>query len=419
VRRAMMGSLLAAIGLALSACGGGGSSSGNTRPADTGGARFTVSPALLDFGKTVIGKTVVGTLVITNSGSQTLSVTVSDPGAGFALGPACGALAPNATCALRVEFTPTEQRPYASTLDIVSGTLKLSPDLRGIGQGLNVEISSAINRCDDSTFLTSLAVTDASGSPVFGLRADQIAGFLSGNPAEMVGDLEVITDRQPAAIGLVLDWSSSLLDWRQEIIDATRIFVDGLGLVEDGIVDRAGVFKFSSAIDTNAQDFIDADAAGRAVLNEALTRDFGGAATGSFMWRSTNEVVAKAAAQSNPVRAIVLLSDGRSSAGDTPVSELIARAQQEQIRVFTIGFGDLNPGPLRRLAEETGGAFFSDPDAQSLSLIFERIASVLTNQYRVRYKNPSPQTTNPFRVVVKDDADREGEDTVTIGSCSS
>jgi hypothetical protein len=417
-RRTLLVGALALTGLAVSACGGGGSSSGNSAPADSSAARFTVSPALLDFGKTVIGKTVVGTLEITNAGTQSLDLTVTTPGAGFALGQPCGTLAPGAKCALRVEFTPTEQRAYTSSLDISAGTLKLSPDLRGTGQGLNVEVTSVADRCEDSTFLVSLSVTDARGEPILGLRADQVTAFINGTSANMLADLEVVTDRQTTAVGLVLDWSSSLIDWRQDIVDSTRVFIDSLGLEEGGLIDRAGVFRFSNVIDPNAQSFVNADAAGRATLNDALTRPFGGADTGSFIWGATNAVLTQVAAQANPLRTIVLLSDGRNSAGDVPLADLIASAQQQQIRVFTIGYGNLNPGPLRRLAEETGGAFFADPDAQALMQTFERISSVLTNQYRALYANPSPQTSNEFRIVVRDDADLEGEDSVTIRSCS-
>ena len=408
---------LAAGSLLVMACGGGGGSSSGSNPNSADRDRFTVNPGIVDFGKTVIGQTVSGTLVVTNAGTRDLNLIVSTPGEGFTITETCGVVAPQQRCTLRLEFSPTEQKAYSSTLNLTSGDLQLSPILQGTGQGLSVQITSVTNVCEDATFIASISVTDATANPILGLRSEQVTAFLNDAEANPIADLEIITERKTVAAGLTLDWSSSLTDRRQDIIDASRVFIDSLGLEEDGLIDRAGVFKFSLEMDRNAQNFIDADEPGRTTLLEALTRPFSGSATGSNIWGATDLVVAEAADQPNPIRAAVLLSDGRNS-GELSLDTLIENAQEKSTRVFTVGFGNLNPGPLRRLAEETGGLFFSDPDATGLMEIYARIASVLTNQYEVTYDNPSPGSTNELRIVVKDDADLEGEDTFTIASCS-
>ncbi|MFU8816378.1 MAG: choice-of-anchor D domain-containing protein [Pseudomonadales bacterium] len=406
-------------GLLIGGCGGGGGGGNSTPDGDGREARFTVSPSTLDFGKAVIGQTVSGTVVVTNTGSVDLTMSSSNPGDGFSVARGCGTLAPQARCDLMIEFTPSEQKIYSATLNVSSAGLVLSPALRGSGQGLNLEITGVSNSCEDSTFTALLAVTGAAGDPILGLRAENIAAFLNDQPLSLRGDLEVITERQTAAVGLTLDWSSSLDFRRQDIIDGSRVFIDSLGLERDGLTDKAGIFRFSREVDGNAQNFIDADSAGKAILTEALTRDFSGPETGSFIWSATDFVVTQAAAQPNPVRAVVLLSDGRSSDGDLALSQLIENAQDEQIRVFTIGFGSVNPGPLQALAQQTGGLFFSDPQASGLMQIFSSISSVLTNQYEVTYDNASPDSSNELRVVITDDAGLEGEDTVTIASCAA
>ena len=89
----------------------------------------------------------------------------------------------------------------------------------------------------------------------------------------------------------------------------------------------------------------------------------------------------------------------------------------EDISVFTLGFGDILAEPLEELAEETGGLYYEDPDAQDLNEIYQSVVAVLTNRYEFSITLPQPGTESQLTVVVRDELGNEGEDTRAIAAC--
>ena len=81
-----------ALTLLLSACGGGGGGGNNSQATSTAPpppppppvTSVTIAPATLDFGKVVIGDTVAGTAVVSNTGETTVSIELPALGDGFA-----------------------------------------------------------------------------------------------------------------------------------------------------------------------------------------------------------------------------------------------------------------------------------------------------------------------------------------------
>jgi Ca-activated chloride channel family protein len=101
------------------------------------------------------------------------------------------------------------------------------------------------------------------------------------------------------------------------------------------------------------------------------------------------------ASEETPPAAIVLLSDGASSAGRVEPAEAADEARAAGVPIFTIALGTPNgtveqrgPGPtvrrvgvppdeatLREIADVTGGRFFAAPTAEDLRAIYENLAS--------------------------------------------
>jgi Ca-activated chloride channel family protein len=91
-------------------------------------------------------------------------------------------------------------------------------------------------------------------------------------------------------------------------------------------------------------------------------------------------------------RAVVLLTDGRSNAGDVPIGIATALAVGESVRVHTVAIGgdggevavetpaglrferhDPDPATLRRIAERTGGRFFAVRHPADLLAVYAAI----------------------------------------------
>ncbi|HEY7600615.1 MAG TPA: zinc-ribbon domain-containing protein, partial [Candidatus Limnocylindrales bacterium] len=106
-------------------------------------------------------------------------------------------------------------------------------------------------------------------------------------------------------------------------------------------------------------------------------------------------------------RALLLLTDGRDmrATGDpTPASratlgQAIQAATADGISVQTIGLGDRDTDDLRsgidetllkRIADETGGAYFYAPGADQLSDLYRRLSANMQQEYVITYRSPRP-----------------------------
>lgn len=75
-------------------------------------------------------------------------------------------------------------------------------------------------------------------------------------------------------------------------------------------------------------------------------------------------------------RVVVLLTDGRNTAGKIPLQVAEKLLQQYGIKLYTIGVGrshDYDPVILKRLAEKTGGEFFSAANPKMLEEVYAKI----------------------------------------------
>lgn len=112
-------------------------------------------------------------------------------------------------------------------------------------------------------------------------------------------------------------------------------------------------------------------------------------------------------------RTVVLLTDGRSNAGDVPIGIATALAVGESVRVHTVAIGadggdvavetpaglrfehhDPDPATLRRIAERTGGRFFAVRHPADLLAVYAAIDALERSQRplpRRRREAPRPE----------------------------
>ena len=107
-------------------------------------------------------------------------------------------------------------------------------------------------------------------------------------------------------------------------------------------------------------------------------------------------------------RVLVLLSDGANTAGDIPPEKAAQLAQQENIKIYTIGIGademlkrsffgsrkvnpsaDLDEGMLRTIAEVTQGQYFRARSTEELHEIYGLISALEPVEQETRSYRPS------------------------------
>lgn len=394
----------------LTGCGGGGGGASGT-PATPSIALDKVS---IDFGNRVINQTANLGVTVQNTGTATLTVSVTDPGGAFSVTNTCGSVAAGASCTLNVSFTPTLQQDYAANFLINSNAANASSvqvAVTGTGKGLSVKISSLGVECNTDTVTAKVVVNDSANQPVSGLDADDFTIYLDGGKIDiLLGTFQQIAAPEPVSVALALDWSNSFASSQPDIKQASKAFID---LLAD--TDRAAVFKFAAAVDVNAQPFIDVGTGD--VLKAAVDDVFIGATNLTKLWDAADYAVDQTAVELNS-RAVILLTDGDDDGSVTTLNQLIANANTNNVTFFTIGFGTVyEVDSLERLAEETGGKYFYAPTGVELGDIYDSIASILINQWQFSFTGPGPGIASELTVVVVSGGGLEGEDTRDVPVC--
>ena len=91
--------------------------------------------------------------------------------------------------------------------------------------------------------------------------------------------------------------------------------------------------------------------------------------------------------QPGEVRAVVFLTDGYDTSSDTDAITLTTAAQNAEIRLYPIGFGDTGhtEPTLQLMADETGGTYFPATQATLLTEAFAKTAFDLRGQWTLTY----------------------------------
>jgi Ca-activated chloride channel family protein len=198
----------------------------------------------------------------------------------------------------------------------------------------------------------------------------------------------IAVPREQTTIMLVMDVSGSMQadDLRptrmQAAKQAAHAFVEAL---PDNI--QVGLVSFNNAARLNTPPTNDRVAVTRAIDN---LRADGGTAIGDGLSLALDQLAQRPAAENGQQAPalVVLLSDGQSTAGRPP-EDAAARAQQEQIKVYTIGIGQRGAVPLidgrlpvqldettlQNIAETTGASYFYAAESRELEQIYAELGS--------------------------------------------
>jgi len=99
--------------------------------------------------------------------------------------------------------------------------------------------------------------------------------------------------------------------------------------------------------------------------------------------------VSSQALRSEPAgaRVIIVLTDGRDAASKATLARAVAAARAARATVYPIGIesGQFSPGPLHRLASDTGGSYRSVVSTGKLAAMYAEIAHELALTWRIQY----------------------------------
>jgi Ca-activated chloride channel family protein len=103
-------------------------------------------------------------------------------------------------------------------------------------------------------------------------------------------------------------------------------------------------------------------------------------------------------------RAIILLSDGIDTTSRLPLKEAVNRALGAETVVYSIGIGNskqegIDRGPLREIAELTGGRAFFPDKKFDLTAAFAEIERELRTQYMLAYSSTNKKRDGAYRKI--------------------
>jgi Ca-activated chloride channel family protein len=182
--------------------------------------------------------------------------------------------------------------------------------------------------------------------------------------------------RDQATIMLVMDSSQSMLntDVSPTRIEAARKAADAF-LQE--IPDRfqVGLVTFAGAPSVEALPTTDKDVI-RSALRSAPLRE--GTAVGDALVRALQASRPRnAVANQRPPTAVLLLTDGESRSGISPLAAA-QQAAEEKVPVFTVALASRPPPELQQVAEVSGGQAFTAPTSEQLTAVYRDLGTRLT-----------------------------------------
>ncbi len=108
---------------------------------------------------------------------------------------------------------------------------------------------------------------------------------------------------------------------------------------------------------------------------------------------------------SEPVahRAVIVMTDGEDRGSVNTDSDTIQRASSAHTPVFTVGLSNsgLDEAYLKRLAENSGGAYQTAETPDDFSSLFSNVLSTLRTQYVLTYESGLPQDGQPHSILVR------------------
>ena len=274
-----------------------------------------------------------------------------------------------------------------------------------------------------------MRIRDAAGRAVVdGVSADDFLVYEDGELLDYSETNQFITPGPalPLKVMLVLDYTNSMKQASalDDMIRAAEDFVEAETDTGESIFTAThwmGVVEFHDRTNQGAgYDEVIAltrmDNTGKGRVIDAIPCEDCREHGLTRVWDAVDLAIDKIAlsdSQSGEARAVVFLTDGEDTTSLISPANLLAKAQQHDVMLYPIGFGNVaeNEETLETLATETGGFYSPAQSAASLRSIFAQIARDLNGQWNLTYITQRNEGTVYVDVVFE----RDGQTSFVFG----
>jgi VWFA-related protein len=240
-------------------------------------------------------------------------------------------------------------------------------------------------------------VTDKHGRFVKDLKKDDFKVLDDNKPPTSVVSFRAETDL-PLRVGLLVDTSNSVRDrfkFEQESA------IEFLNQIIRPKSDRAFVIGFDTTAEIE-QDFTDSTE--KLAHGIRQMRPGGGTALFDAVYWACRDKLLKDQSAGPVRRAIIVLSDGDDNQSRVTREEAIEMAQRAEVILYAIstnsnGYRERGDRILERMAEATGGQYFSPFKASDVANAFSAIQDELRSQYALAYRPSDFQTNGRYRTI--------------------
>ncbi|MAT39277.1 MAG: hypothetical protein CL946_06710 [Ectothiorhodospiraceae bacterium] len=177
----------------------------------------------------------------------------------------------------------------------------------------------------------------------------------------------------PRSVALVFDASGSMSGPGIEgAKDAAHRFVE----LMDSTRDEAAIIWYNSSV-TVEQEVTSS----KQLLDAAIDRipTSGGTAIYDGAYEGVRELISNG---TTSCKAVIAVTDGADNASNRTPPEVIALANRNNIRVFTVGLGNqVQDAQLQTIADLTGGRYYQAQSPDVLTSIYEEISTIVEKGY--------------------------------------
>jgi VWFA-related protein len=221
-----------------------------------------------------------------------------------------------------------------------------------------------------------LTVSDSAGKSVLGLTEREVEVAIDGTPQPGTSLISAIAGGEHLAVVLLFDRSGSM----KQALDVTREAASGF-VRRLSVGDRLAVVSFDEQIR------VDAPLTSDRVALEAAVRGIT-AGSNTVLYDAVHSALGLLENAGTRRQAILVLSDGKDTRSRLKPADVVADVKAKGVPVYTIGLGSgVDAATLTHLAEETGGTFLRAAGPEDLRLLYQSIADLLENQYRLSFSS--------------------------------
>ncbi|MCX6155295.1 MAG: OmpA family protein [Candidatus Kapabacteria bacterium] len=191
---------------------------------------------------------------------------------------------------------------------------------------------------------------------------------------------------QKYSFSLVLDHSGSMVSTIDSLQKAARLF-----LQMKSQKDNASLIKFDHFVDRA----VDLTYNLNSLLNLNLYDGLNGFAGGTALYAAADEGI-RSLSGTKSSKVEILFTDGNENASlfaslisnqgfSYKKSQLIYKARDENVRIFTIGYGNINKTDLEAISELTDAKSYYPKNCKEINEIFNELPWILHNYYLITY----------------------------------